>query len=64
MDLKRIRKIVGLIGLMSIFASTVSINANAEDSGETSVFMDFRNQKTTDIIYSLADLCGESVLID
>lgn len=35
--------------------------ASAQSS---SVYMDFRNQKITDILYSLADLCGESVLID
>ena len=26
--------------------------------------MDFRNQKISDIIYSIAELCGESVIID
>lgn len=31
---------------------------------DSSIYMDFRNQKITDILYSLADICGESVLID
>ena len=30
----------------------------------TSIYMDFRNQKVSDIIYSVADVCGESVIID
>lgn len=32
--------------------------------GEDSIFLDFYNQKITDIIYSLADICGESVFVD
>lgn len=31
---------------------------------DSSIYMDFRNQKISDIIYSLAELCGKSVLID
>lgn len=31
---------------------------------DSSIYMDFRNQKISDIIYSLSDLCGESVYID
>jgi len=30
----------------------------------SSIYMDFRNQKISDIIYSVADVCGESVIID
>lgn len=30
----------------------------------SSIYIDFRNQKISDIIYSLADLCGESVFVD
>ena len=29
-----------------------------------SIYMDFRNQKISDIIYSVADVCGKSVIID
>lgn len=31
---------------------------------DSSIYMDFRNQKISDIIYSVADVCGESVIID
>lgn len=31
---------------------------------ETSIYMDFRNQKISDIIYSVSDVCGENVFID
>lgn len=31
---------------------------------DTSIYMDFRNQKISDIIYSVAEICGKSVLID
>lgn len=31
---------------------------------DNDLFMDFRNQKITDIIYALADICNESVFID
>ena len=31
---------------------------------ESSIYMDFRNQKISDIIYSVADVCSKSVLID
>lgn len=30
----------------------------------SSIYMDFRNQKISDIIYSVADVCGKSVIID
>lgn len=30
----------------------------------TSIYMDFRNQKVSDIIYSIAEVCGESVFVD
>lgn len=35
----------------------------AQETG-TSIYMDFRNQKVADIIYSVAEVCGKSVLID
>ena len=31
---------------------------------DSSIYMDFRNQKISDIIYSVADVCGKSVIID
>lgn len=31
---------------------------------DSSIYMDFRNQKISDIIYSVADVCRESVIID
>lgn len=31
---------------------------------DSSIYMDFRNQKIADIIYSVAEICGESVIID
>ncbi|WP_296028286.1 secretin N-terminal domain-containing protein [uncultured Treponema sp.] len=30
----------------------------------SSIYMDFRNQKISDIIYAVADVCGKSVIID
>ncbi len=35
----------------------------AEEQNNT-IYMDFRNQKISDIIYSVAEMCGYSVLID
>lgn len=31
---------------------------------DSSIYMDFRNQKISDIIYAVAEVCGESVIID
>ena len=45
--------------LFTLFLS--SLYAQETDS---SIYMDFRNQKITDIIYSVAEVCGESVIID
>lgn len=39
----------------------ISVFAQENDS---SIYMDFRNQKISDIIYSVAEVCGKSVLID
>lgn len=33
-------------------------------SNDNSIFMDFRNQKISDVIYALADICEESVFVD
>ena len=46
--------------LLFIF-SISSFNCFAQ---ETTIFMDFRNQKISDIIYAVADVCGESVYVD
>lgn len=35
-----------------------------QEANDSSIFMDFRNQKISDIIYSVADVCGESVILD
>lgn len=47
-----------LCGMFFLFFSI-----SAQDA-DTSIYMDFRNQKISDIIYSVAEVCGESVLID
>ena len=44
-----------------IFSMSAFIYAQKSDSP---IYMDFRNQKISDIIYSVADVCGESVIID
>ena len=50
-----------LLILFILFVTLFSIFAEDQDS---SIYMDFRNQKISDIIYSLAEMCGYSVLID
>lgn len=47
--------------LLVLFFFTFNFYAEEQDN---SIFMDFRNQKISDIIYSLAEMCGYSVLID
>ena len=42
----------------------VSLNYGFTQESNSSIYMDFRNQKITDIIYSIAEVCGKSVLID
>ena len=54
---KIIRKIIVLFMLF------FSINCFCQEV-DSSIYMDFRNQKITDIIYSVADVCGQSVIID
>ena len=46
--------------LLSLF---ITFHAYAQEN-DSSIYMDFRNQKISDIIYSVADVCGESVIID
>ena len=46
-----------------LFILSLSVNCYSQET-ETSIYMDFRNQKISDIIYSVADLCGKSVIID
>lgn len=46
--------------LLSFF---IMFHAYAQEN-DSSIYMDFRNQKISDIIYSVADVCGESVIID
>lgn len=42
----------------------LSFNYGYTQESNSSIYMDFRNQKITDIIYSIAEVCGKSVLID
>ena len=45
------------------FLLFLSFHISAQEF-DNSIYMDFRNQKISDIIYSIAELCGESVIID
>lgn len=45
------------------FLLFLSFHISAQEF-DNSIYMDFRNQKNSDIIYSIAELCGESVIID
>ena len=47
--------------ILLLYLLLFSINIFAQ---ETTIFMDFRNQKISDIIYAVADVCGESVYVD
>lgn len=47
--------------LLILLSFGFSFYAQEESS---SIYMDFRNQKISDIIYSVADVCGKSVIID
>ena len=47
--------------LFILLSFEFSFYAQEESS---SIYMDFRNQKISDIIYSVADVCGKSVIID
>lgn len=49
--------------IMILFILPYSINCFCQEV-DSSIYMDFRNQKITDIIYSVADVCGQSVIID
>ncbi len=44
-----------------MFLSVIFLYAQQNDNP---IYMDFRNQKISDIIYSVAEVCGESVIID
>lgn len=49
--------------LILLVLFSLAVNLYSEDQNN-SIYMDFRNQKISDIIYSLAEMCGYSVLID
>lgn len=49
--------------LRCIFFLLIQIPLYAQET-DSSIYMDFRNQKISDIIYAVADICGESVIID
>lgn len=53
------KKIVLFITIFMTFLLSTNSQENTQ-----SIYMDFRNQKISDIIYSVADVCGESVIID
>jgi len=54
-------KNIRLVYLFFLLFLSFHISAQEFDN---SIYMDFRNQKISDIIYSIAELCGESVIID
>ncbi|MDO4505660.1 MAG: hypothetical protein Q4B64_01795 [Spirochaetales bacterium] len=56
------RKIRAFLLLIAI--SIFSISAYSQLAEDASIYMDFRNQKISDIIYSVADVCGASVILD
>lgn len=41
-----------------------TLNSLIAQETDSSIYLDFRNQKISDILYSVADVCGESVIID
>lgn len=43
---------------------TLSLSSLSAQETDSFIYMDFRNQKIPDIIYSVADVCGQSVIID
>ncbi|WP_296091230.1 secretin N-terminal domain-containing protein [uncultured Treponema sp.] len=49
--------------LHCIFFLLIQIPLCAQEA-DSSIYMDFRNQKISDIIYAVADVCGKSVIID
>lgn len=49
--------------LYCIFFLLIQIPLCAQEA-DSSIYMDFRNQKISDIIYAVADVCGKSVIID
>lgn len=55
------RRFKGLLFTLLLLLSFTYVYSQESNS---SIYMDFRNQKITDIIYSIAEVCGKSVLID
>lgn len=51
-------------GLLFTLLLLLSFTYGYSQESNSSIYMDFRNQKITDIIYSIAEVCGKSVLID
>ena len=52
---------IKLLSCIFIFCKLPALHAQEENP---SIYMDFRNQKIPDIIYAVADVCSESVIID
>lgn len=49
--------------IKSILFLLLLLPVSAQES-DSSIYMDFRNQKISDIIYSVAEVCNQSVIID
>lgn len=47
-----------------IFICSLFLSRNLFSLDDDSILIDFRNQKISDIIYSVADICEESVFVD
>ena len=47
-----------------IFFTLLNAMPLCSQESDKSIYMDFRNQKISDIIYSVAEACGESVIMD
>lgn len=51
-------------GFLIYILFTLTLSSLYAQETDSSIYMDFRNQKIPDIIYSVAEVCGESVIID
>ena len=64
--MKRLISLISAIAFTLLQPATLPLHAQElsapEDAGP--IYMDFRNQKISDIIYSVAEICGKSVIID
>lgn len=58
-----VKKVAKKIILILIFFSNVYLQAQ-DNSKESLISIDFRNQNISDILYALADMCSQSIYID